>query len=90
MKRCIISPRILLIACPIEYYKDNYQYASLSTLLTQEQELVFTRVLMHSHIQILVKKLLSLNPSIILVGSNVSKHAIELFLQVRFPSRRVL
>ena len=35
-----MSPRILLIACPIEYYKDNYQYASLSTLLTQEQECV--------------------------------------------------
>lgn len=35
-----MSPRILLIACPIEYYKDNYQYASLSTLLTQEQEWV--------------------------------------------------
>lgn len=42
MKRCIVSPRILLIVCPIEYYKDNYQYASLSTLLTQEQEWVFS------------------------------------------------
>lgn len=40
MKRFIVSPRILLIACPIEYYKDNYQYASLNTLLTQEQEFV--------------------------------------------------
>ena len=89
MKRCIVSPRILLIACPIEYYKDNYQYASLSTLLTQEQEWVFVLVLTRSHIQILVKKLLSLNPNIILVGSNVSKHAIDLLLQVRQHSRCV-
>lgn len=35
-----------------------------------------------SHIQILVKKLLSLSPSVILVSSNVSKHAIDLLLQV--------
>ena len=40
MRRRIISPRILLISCPIEYYKYKYQYASLETLLTQEQEYV--------------------------------------------------
>ena len=38
MKRRIVAPRILLIACPIEYYKSKNQYASLETLLTQEQE----------------------------------------------------
>ena len=38
MKRRIVMPRILLIACPIEYYKLKNQYASLETLLTQEQE----------------------------------------------------
>ena len=38
MKRRIVTPRILLIACPIEYYKLKNQYASLETLLTQEQE----------------------------------------------------
>lgn len=40
MRRRIESPRVLLIACPIEYYKSKYQYASLSTLLSQEVELV--------------------------------------------------
>lgn len=38
MRHRIESPRILIIACPIEYYKYKYQYASLATLLTQEQE----------------------------------------------------
>ena len=38
MRRRIEQPRILLIACPIEYYKYKYQYASLATLLSQEME----------------------------------------------------
>jgi len=38
MRHRIESPRILLISCPIEYYKNKYQYASLSTLLSQEVE----------------------------------------------------
>ena len=37
---------------------------------------------MYRHVQIIVKKILSLNPDVILVGNNVSKHAIDLFLQV--------
>ncbi|KAK8800903.1 hypothetical protein WA588_001734, partial [Blastocystis sp. NMH] len=71
MRHRIESPRILLISCPIEYYKNKYQYASLSTLLSQEVE----------HIQIIVKKIMTLSPDVILVGSNVSKHAIDLFVE---------
>lgn len=35
-----------------------------------------------SHIQIIVKKIMSLSPDVILVGNNVSKHALDLFLKV--------
>lgn len=37
---------------------------------------------MNSHIQIIVKKIMALNPNLILVGNNVSKHALDLFLRV--------
>lgn len=39
------------------------------------------------HIQIIVKKIMSLSPDVILVGSNVSKHAIDLFVEVLFTSQ---
>lgn len=35
------------------------------------------------HIQIIVKKILTLSPDVILVGNNVSKYALDLFLEVR-------
>ena len=35
-----------------------------------------------SHIQIIVKKIMALEPNLILVGNNVSKHALDLFLRV--------
>lgn len=82
MRRRIESPRILLIACPIEYYKYRFQYASLATLLTQEQEYMIMKRIICSHIQIIVKKIMSLSPDVILVGNNVSKHALDLFLKV--------
>ena len=36
----------------------------------------------NSHIQIIVKKIMALEPNLILVGNNVSKHALDLFLRV--------
>ena len=39
------------------------------------------------HIQIIVKKIMTLSPDVILVGSNVSKHAIDLFVEVSSSSQ---
>ena len=83
MRHRIESPRVLLIACPIEYYKSKYQYASLSTLLSQEVEYMRMIRMIDRHIQIIVKKILTLSPDVILVGNNVSKYALDLFLEVR-------
>ena len=79
MRHRIESPRVLLIACPIEYYKSKYQYASLS----QEVEYMRMIRMIDRHIQIIVKKILTLSPDVILVGNNVSKYALDLFLEVR-------
>lgn len=68
MPRILDSPRILLIMFPLEYQRNENQFLSIKTVMAQERE----------YLDKLVARLTSLDPSVLLVGANVSGYAMEL------------
>jgi len=70
MPREIINPKIMLLSGGIEFTR-TARIASLDTLLEQEDK----------YIEILVGKILKLEPDLLLVGKGVSRRAQELLLK---------
>jgi hypothetical protein len=70
MAREIENPRIMLLSGSIEFTRTENRIASLETLFEQEKK----------YMEILVAKILKLNPDLVLVGRSVSRLAQELFL----------
>ncbi|ANB15536.1 1-phosphatidylinositol-3-phosphate 5-kinase [Sugiyamaella lignohabitans] len=68
MPRKIKDPRILLITFPIEYSRTDQRFMSLDPVLAQESE----------YIKKLVKRIVSLNPQVLISSSRISGLAIEL------------
>lgn len=68
MPRRLDNPRILLIMFPLEYQRNENQFLSIQTVMAQERE----------YLDKLVARLTSLGPNVLLVGANVSGHAMEL------------
>jgi TCP-1/cpn60 chaperonin family len=62
------NPRILLLAGGIEFQRTDSRLSSMETLIEQEDK----------YMQILVDKIMSLKPDIILVGKSVARRAQEL------------
>lgn len=73
MAKEISNPRIMLLSGGIEFTRSENQIASLDTLLEQEEK----------YMEILVGKILKLNPNVLLVGKSVSRKAQELLLRAR-------
>jgi hypothetical protein len=73
MAKELSRPRLLLLSGGIEFTRTENRIASLETLL--EQEDVYT--------EILVSKILKLQPQLVLVGKSVSRKAQELFLKAK-------
>ncbi|KAK4055651.1 Mitochondrial distribution and morphology protein 12 [Microbotryomycetes sp. JL201] len=71
MKRCLINPRIMLLAFPLEYHRVENQLTSLETLVKQERE----------YLHNLVQRVVAQRPHIILVERNVSRLALEFLLE---------
>eukprot|EP00981_Chlorochromonas_danica_P012757 scaffold5387_cov251-Ochromonas_danica.AAC.7 len=65
------NPRILLIASGIEFQRTDMKLSSMDTLIEQEDKFM----------EILVQKLMSLKPDIILVGRSVARKAQELLCE---------
>lgn len=68
MPRLVKNPRLLLIMFPLVYQKNENHFMSLDSVLAQEQE----------YLNKLVLRLTLLNPDVVLVGANVSGHALKL------------
>ncbi|ODQ67458.1 hypothetical protein NADFUDRAFT_12892, partial [Nadsonia fulvescens var. elongata DSM 6958] len=68
MPRDISNPRIALIMFPIEYRRTSRNFMSLEPILAQEKE----------YIRKLAKRIISLSPDIVLAGSTVNGHALDL------------
>ena len=62
------NPRILLLAGGIDFQRADARMSSLDTLIEQEDQ----------YLKILVEKIMSLKPDIILVGKAVARRAQEL------------
>lgn len=72
MARTIKSPRILLIAFPLEYHRaDSSQLMSLEPVMAQEKE----------YLKNLVNRMMAMRPSLVLVQNSVSGLALEYLLQ---------
>ena len=69
----IQKPRILLLAGGIEFQRHEMKFSSLDTLIEQETK----------YIEILVEKILSLQPDIVVVGKSISRRAQELLSEQR-------
>ncbi|KAF3936620.1 hypothetical protein ABW19_dt0210020 [Dactylella cylindrospora] len=67
MRRSIINPRIAVVAFPMEYHRHQGQFMSLEPVIAQEKD----------YLRNMVKRVMSLNPSIILVEKDVSGLALE-------------
>lgn len=70
MARSVDRPRILLLSGGIEFTRSENRIASLETLFEQEDR----------YTEILVGKILTLRPDVVLVGRSVSRKAQELLL----------
>lgn len=62
------NPKILILAGGIEFHRQDFRMSSLDTLIDQEDKFL----------EIMVEKIMSLSPDIILVGKSVSRRAQEL------------
>lgn len=62
------SPKILILSGGIEFHRQDFRLSSLDTLIDQEDKFL----------EIMVEKIMSLSPDIILVGKSVSRRAQEL------------
>ncbi len=71
MEREVEQPRVLLLSGGIEFQRDEKRLSSFETLLEQEER----------HTEILVGKIVSSRPDVILVGKSVSRYAQELLLK---------
>ena len=71
MAKELRNPTILLLSGGIEFTRAENRIASLETLFEQESK----------YMEILVGKILKLQPSLVLVGKSVSRRAQELLLQ---------
>eukprot|EP01033_Poteriospumella_lacustris_P022103 gene22103-16543_t len=65
------NPRILLLAGGIEFQRADMKLSSMDTLIEQEDK----------HMELLVDKIMSLKPDIILVGKSVARKAQELLCE---------
>ena len=63
----ISKPRVLLLAGGIEFQRSDAKFSSLETLIEQENK----------YLEILVEKILSLRPDVIIVGKSISRRAQE-------------
>ena len=66
----IIRPRVLLIGGGIEFQRSDAKFSCLETLIEQEDK----------HLEILVEKILSLKPDVIILGRSISRKALELLV----------
>ena len=71
MAKELINPRIMLLSGGIEFTRHENQIASFEALFEQEEK----------YMEILVGKILKLNPDVLLVGRFVSRKAQELLLE---------
>ena len=71
MAREVRNPKLLLLSGGIEFTRTENRIASLETLLEQEEK----------YMEIMVGKILKLQPDLVLVGRSVSRKAQELLLQ---------
>eukprot|EP00743_Colponemidia_sp_Colp-15_P004545 GILK01004899.1.p1 GENE.GILK01004899.1~~GILK01004899.1.p1 ORF type:complete len:1879 (+),score=385.22 GILK01004899.1:797-5638(+) len=71
MRTRIDNPRILLLACGLEFQRVENRLSSFDTLIDQEKE----------YIEILVAKVLALKPDLIIVNKTVSRLAKEFLRQ---------
>jgi chaperonin GroEL (HSP60 family) len=62
------NPKLLILSGGIEFHRMDYRLSSLDTLIDQEDKFL----------EIMVDKIMSLSPDIILVGKSVSRRAQEL------------
>lgn len=69
----INKPRVLLLAGGIEFQRHETKFSSLDTLIEQETK----------YIEILVEKILSLQPDVVVVGKAISRRAQELLAEQR-------
>ncbi|KAI8925782.1 hypothetical protein BC831DRAFT_459437 [Entophlyctis helioformis] len=70
MLRVISNPRIMIVTFAIEYQRVENQLVSLEALMTQE----------HDHLHNMVKRILALEPDVVLVERTVARVALELLL----------
>jgi len=73
MAQEVINPRIMLLSGGIEFTRTENRIASLETLLEQEGK----------YMEILVGKILKVQPDVLLVGRTVSRRAQELLLDAK-------
>ena len=73
MAKEVENPRIMLLSGGIEFTRTENRFASLDTLLEQEDK----------YMEILVGKIIKLKPDILMVGRSVSRRAQELLLKAR-------
>jgi TCP-1/cpn60 chaperonin family/FYVE zinc finger len=71
MAREVVNPRIMLLSGGIEFTRTENRIASLETLFEQEDK----------YMEIMVGKILKLQPDVLLVGRSVSRKAQELLLK---------
>ncbi|EWC44660.1 hypothetical protein DRE_06556 [Drechslerella stenobrocha 248] len=67
MRRTIPHPRIAVVAFPVEYHRHQAHFMSLEPVIAQEKE----------HLRNIVNRILSLNPTIVLVERDVSGLALD-------------
>jgi len=66
-----VDPRIMLIADGIEFQRTDMKLSSMDTLIEQEEK----------HMEIAVSKIMSLHPTVILVGKSIGRKAQELLCE---------
>ena len=83
MRRHITAPRVLLVGCPIDSGRQTYEtrggrivalrpkLSSIDTLLQQERK----------HFELIVDKIVALEPDVVLCEQRVARLAQELFLE---------
>ena len=64
----ILNPRVLLLGGGIEFQRSDWKFSSLETLIEQEEK----------YLEILVEKISSLRPDVLIVGKSISGKAREL------------
>ncbi|KAK6527111.1 1-phosphatidylinositol-3-phosphate 5-kinase [Arthrobotrys megalospora] len=67
MRRSISHPRIVVVAFPVEYHRHQAHFMSLEPVIAQEKD----------YLRAMVNRILSLNPTIVLVERDVSGIALD-------------